>query len=243
MTKSNEIKSLNDFMEYNIICTTTEEVKECLLLLNKTDEQVKNIKSIERIVSYNLWDKCYSSYTAADYNNKNINFYLFKKIYNRLNKQEKEKEQQADFEVAEDGRIIKINNKESKKEIFIACDLEYKEKGAEIIDISPFFLDFILKYGLAYATKEARDKAMFKMEIENKSKNIAERLNAGRKIDWKDENQVKYGLHYIRSKKRLCYISVSCYKQQGAIYFLDENFLEVVKQEIGEDNLIKYFEE
>ena len=30
---------------------------------------------------------------------------------------------------------------------------------------------------------------------------------------------------------------------QGGIYCLDKNFLDVAKQEIGEENLIKYFED
>ena len=39
-----------------------------------------------------------------------------------------------------------------------------------------------------------------------------------------------YSLHY--------YI-----RNQGTIYCLDKNFLEVAKQEIGKDNLIKYFKD
>lgn len=340
MSKSNEIKSLNDFMEYNIICTTTEEVKECLLLLNKTDEQLKNIKSIERIVSYNLWDKCYSSYTAADYNNKNINFYLFKKIYKKLKKQKKGKGQEAktiveylrskpievridnrqdydniinyleeqgvlwnngkklsesvgynnkiikfltfwgniygkdkletglmwsmeldkirenisvkelfkkfnieykespDFEVAEDGRITKVNNRESKKNIYFVDNYnqEYffsnKENVNDCIDC-----------GLVFATEQARDKAMFKLEIETKLKNISERLNNGRKIDWKNGLQEKFHIYYNYDKKILEWYTRIFNNVQGAIFCLDQKFLEVAKQEIGEENLIKYFKE
>lgn len=84
---------------------------------------------------------------------------------------------------------------------------------------------------------------MFKLEIKTKLENIAERLNAGRKIDWENKEQNKYEIcyDYIRKKiecRTLCYC-----KDQGVIYCLDKNFLEVAKQEIGEENLIKYFKE
>lgn len=87
---------------------------------------------------------------------------------------------------------------------------------------------------------------MFKAKIETKLKNIAERLNAGRKIDWEDENQSKFIILYNCKSKILGLLdlySVYRWKYQGGIYCLDENFLEVAKQEIGEENLIKYFKE
>ena len=84
---------------------------------------------------------------------------------------------------------------------------------------------------------------MFKAKIETKLKNIAERLNAGRKIDWGDIDQKKFFIHYDYKDKRLGYELYFHCKLQGVIYCLDKKFLEVAKQEIGENNLIKYFTE
>ena len=82
---------------------------------------------------------------------------------------------------------------------------------------------------------------MFKIEIETKLKNIAERLNAGRKIDWENTNQIKYYIYYDYEIKVLDYCIPGHCQNQGTIYCLDKNFLEVAKQEIGKENLIKYF--
>ena len=160
---------------------------------------------------------------------------------------EKEKQEKVkDFEVAEDGRIIKINNYSSEQVIYVACDYNHIKEGYEIFNLNPTFLDFALKYGLAYATEQARDRALFKLEIETKLKNISERLNAGRKIDWEDEDQNKFIIFYNYRSEILGLLDlygVYHWKCQGAIFCLDQNFLDVAKQEIGEDNLIKYFKE
>ena len=84
---------------------------------------------------------------------------------------------------------------------------------------------------------------MFKAKIETKLKNIAERLNDGRKIDWDDQDQHKLHIFYNYDKKRLDYNINFYWRNQGAIYCLYNNFLDVAKQEIGEENLIKYFKE
>ena len=164
-----------------------------------------------------------------------------KELFKKFNIEYKES---PDFEVAEDGRIIKINNWMSEKQIFLIFIID-KIAGA----INRFSQDFLIKYvnlGLVYATKEARDKAIFKLEIETKLKNIAERLNAGRKIDWEDEDQNKFIIFYNYRSKILGLLDlygVYHWKYQGAIFCLDQNFLDVAKQEIGEENLIKYFED
>ena len=166
-----------------------------------------------------------------------------KELFKKFNIKYKEL---PDFEVAEDGRIIKINNYSSEQVIYVACDYNHIKEGYEIFNLNPTFLDFALKYGLAYATEQARDIALFKLEIETKLKNIAERLNAGRKIDWEDEDQSKFIIFYNYRSKILGLLDlygVYHWKYQGAIFCLDKNFLDVAKQEIGEENLIKYFED
>lgn len=144
-----------------------------------------------------------------------------------------------DFEIASDGRITKINNWMSKKQIFL---LFIRLSSA----INRFSQDCLIKYvnsGFVYATEEARDRASFKIEIETKLKNIAERLNNGRKIDWKNGLQEKIFIYYDYDDEELDCDFRLTFKVQGTIYCLDKNFLEVAKQEIGEDNLIKYFKE
>ena len=170
---------------------------------------------------------------------KYIEFYnkkLVKTLQKFIKEKGKGKEQEADFEVASDGRIIKINNWDSEQKIYSLYD----------IGVRPRLLGFANKeinLGLFYATKEARDKAVFKMEIETKHKNIAERLNNGRKIDWEDEDQNKYEIYYDYIRKKIeCRAFCYC-KDQGVIYCLNKNFLKVAKKEIGEEDLIKYFKE
>ena len=238
------IKNIEEFKKYNIICTNTEEVRECLNMLRDLGLAVHSmICTVDRIVRFrNDWQKFQAHNCVCD-KNDNINFYQFKKVYN---KQKKEKEQQADFEVAEDSRIIKINNYSSEQVIYVACDYNHIKEGYEIFNLNPTFLDFALKYGLAYATEQARDRALFKLEIETKLKNIAERLNAGRKIDWEDGDQSKFIIFYNYRSKILGLLDlygVYHWKCQGAIFCLDKNFLKVAKQEIGEENLIKYFKD
>ena len=161
-----------------------------------------------------------------------------KELFKKFNVEYKES---LDFEVAEDGRITKVNNRESKKNIYFVDNYnqEYffsnKENVNDCIDC-----------GLVFATEQTRDRAMFKLGIETKLKNIAERLNNGRKIDWEDEDQSKFIILYNYGSKILGLLDlygVYHWKYQGGIYCLDENFLEVAKKEIGEENLIKYFKE
>lgn len=150
--------------------------------------------------------------------------------------EKKEKEKVEDFEVAEDGRITKINNRDSQQKVYIIYGAE-----AEICNLGA--MDKMINFGLLYATAEARDRAMFKLEIETKLKNIAERLNNGIKIDWEDKKQEKYYIYYDYDDKKLEWF-VKCYrKDQGVVYCLDKNFLDVAKKEIEEEQLIKYFKE
>lgn len=159
-------------------------------------------------------------------------------------KNKEKKEKIKDFEVAEDGRIIKVNNWESEK--IIHCPFYFE---AKIKDCHKKTTKQAINLGLVYATDKAEEKAIFKLEIETKLKNIAERLN--KKIFYVDSNLFKnnvpkysLSIEYTSSfeKKLHCY---SCgnntIQDQGTIYCLDANFLDIAKKEIGEDKLIKYF--
>ena len=242
------IKNIEDLKNIQIVCRNQEQVKNCLNHLGQLGFKVSYYgrEGFFFIIRYNDELSGFSNYgtLAGD---KYIEFYnkeLAKTLQKLIKeKEEKEKEKLPDFEVAEDGRIIKINNYSSEQVIYVACDYNHIREGYEIFNLNPTFLDFTLKYGLLFSTKEARDKAMFKLEIENKLKNIAERLNKGQKIDWEDENQKKYEIYYDYIHKKIeCRAFCYC-KDQGVIYCLNKNFLKVAKKEIGEENLIKYFKD
>lgn len=243
------IKNIEELKNIQIVCRNREQVKNCLNYLEQLGFDIDDF-SAYYYDGYNIifWEERNKRFIISNKLKENlkIEFYnkKFIKTLQKFKKQKEEKEKLKDHEVASDGRVIKINNKQSEKKIFVAYEYESCNEGNTICLLSQKYIDYVLKYGLAYATKEARDKAMFKLEIETKLKNIAERLNKGQKIDWENERQPKFNINYnfIDYKKMYCNVNRH-YKSQGTIYCLDENFLEVAKQEIGEKNLIKYFEE
>ena len=143
-----------------------------------------------------------------------------------------------DFEFASDGRITKVNNWKSGKKVFLIYGYD------NIVDgFARSFLENCIKLGIVYATEESRDKAMFKLEIETKLKNIAERLNKEEKIIWDNKYQNKYYIYYKFTGKTLDFDYNLFYKQQGCIYCLSDKFLKEAKKEISEENLIKYFKD
>ena len=188
------IKNIDNLKKCQIICKNQEQVKNCLNYLEQLGFRVE--KKYYKGWNIIFWGSLYEgflAYNTLDENQK-IEFYN-KELVKTLQKFIKEKqEKKEDFEVTEDGRIIKVNNWASEKQIFLLF-IRDKVAGA----INRFSQDCLIKYvnlGFVYATEQARDKAIFKLEIETKLKNIAERLNAGRKIDWEDEDQSKFIIFY-----------------------------------------------
>lgn len=236
------IKNKEEFKNYNIVCTNEKEVKKTMDFLKNLDFKVEDKISTRKDYIFVYFDKQSYKFACDNWcklNQDNISFYNFKKLAkNFLKKKEKEKKLE-DFEVASDGRITKINNWESGKKVFLVFGNDNVING-----FKQSFLETYIKLGIVYATEEARDKARFKLEIETKLKNIAERLNNGEKIDWENKNQTKYYIYYDFLNKTLDLDYKVYYKQQGVIYCLSEDFfLEEAKKEIGEENLIKYFKD
>lgn len=238
------IKNINDLKNIQIVCRNQNQVKDCLNYLKQLGFNVSYLRFNYHCIIFYEINFCSFCATDTIHSDLPIEFYnkeLVKTLQKFIKqKEEKEKEKIKDIEVAEDGRIIKINNKQSEKEIFICSSTE---GGDRIKVLHPDWLEYVVEQGLVYATQEARDRAIFKSKIEIKLKNIAERLNKGRKIDWEDKKQIKYNLFYNYEDKKLEYYFGFDYKNQGVIYCLDDNFLYVAKKEIGEENLIKYFKE
>lgn len=109
-------------------------------------------------------------------------------------------------------------------------------------DYDNCYVDTIRYYlGNYFKTEEEAEKAIEKIKIYTQLKDLALRLNNGEKINWSDSTQHKWGIVLDNFKNILrCYAYIG--QEVGQIYCLDENFLEVAKEEIGEENLRKLFE-
>lgn len=239
------IKNIEDLKKIQIVCRNQEQVKDCLDYLKQLGFDVEDFTDYYDGCNIVFWGKYSEKFVFSDILSRNfiIEFYnkelvktLQKFIKQKEEKEKEKKEKIEDIEVASDGRITKINNHNSQQKIYTISGTE-----TDLYHLS--FFNKMIDLSLLYATKEARDRAMFKLEIETQLKNIAERLNKGQKIDWKNNNQLKYSIYYCYDDKKLDWFVRRYRKDQGIIYCLDENFLNVAKKEIGEDNLIKYFKE
>lgn len=96
--------------------------------------------------------------------------------------------------------------------------------------------------GNYYKTEEEAEKTAEKMKIYTQLKDLALKLNKGRESCWNDLKQSKYSITRDVEFNELVGVSMYCYQDIGQIYCLDKNFLEIAKQEIGEENLKKLFE-
>lgn len=97
--------------------------------------------------------------------------------------------------------------------------------------------------GNYFQTEEEAKKTVEKLKIYIQLKDLALRLNNGEEIDWKNAEQAKYSIVCdIQKNKKLNYMYTSLIRDIGQIYCLDENFLDIAKQAIGEVNLKKLFE-
>ena len=94
--------------------------------------------------------------------------------------------------------------------------------------------------GNYFQTKEEAEKVVEKIKIYVQLKDLALRLNKGKKIDWENDNQVKYSIYYDNCYKKI-YTTCNYSKELGQIYCLDSRFLNIAKQEIGEEKLRKLF--
>ena len=92
-----------------------------------------------------------------------------------------------------------------------------------------------------FRTKEEAEKTVEKIKIYTRLKDLALRLNEGREVDWNDSAPAKWHIYYDHNND-LTTTEGHSYQDIGQIYCLDKNFLEIAKQEIGEDNLKKLFE-
>ena len=96
--------------------------------------------------------------------------------------------------------------------------------------------------GNYFRTEEEAEKAVEKMKIYTQLKDLALRLNMGKELNWENREQRKYVINCNAENKKICDAWLYVQKDFGHLYCLDENFLDIAKQEIGEEKLIKLFE-
>ena len=104
------------------------------------------------------------------------------------------------------------------------------------IQLLPTAINFLRKQAIKQGIKKAYSAAT------DEDTGI-KRLNKGEKIDWENTSQEKYFIYLDNEYNKLGYADNICGKwcqYQGTVYCLDQNFLDVAIQEIGEGRLIKY---
>lgn len=94
-------------------------------------------------------------------------------------------------------------------------------------------------YNCFRSEKQAEAEAE-KILIRRQLEDIARRLNKGRNIDWFKCYQKKYYLGYSYINSRITRECRTTMIAEGAVYCLDENFLDVALEEIGKERLRKY---
>ena len=126
------------------------------------------------------------------------------------------------------------------------CEYWYIDDGGDIIsdDDNDWGCDeHRFNIGNYFKTEEEALKYVDKILIYNKLKDLAERLNDGETINWNDSNQQKWRIYFDTSAKRLDYEYNLTYKCLAEIYCLNPDFLDRALEEIGEEDLMKLFQE
>lgn len=91
-----------------------------------------------------------------------------------------------------------------------------------------------------FQTREQAEAEAEKILIRRQLEDIARRLNKGETINWFKCNQKKYYLGYSCINSNITRECRTTMIAEGAVYCLDENFLDVAIQKIGEERLKKY---
>ena len=97
--------------------------------------------------------------------------------------------------------------------------------------------------GNYFKTEEQAKEYLKKIKIYMQLKDLALRLNNGEKIDWNNEDQIKYFIYYKYNDNEIYQDVWRTIQELGQIYCLNETFLNIAKNEIGEDNLKLLFKE
>lgn len=122
----------------------------------------------------------------------------------------------------------------------------YVDSGGTIFKIIDGCFDkdnYRYNAGNYFKTEQEAENYKEKLLIYQELKDLALELNNVEKIDWEDLKQLKKRIFYDMYNKRLSSTITSGCKEIGQIYCLNENFLDIAKDRIGEERLKKLFEE
>lgn len=89
-----------------------------------------------------------------------------------------------------------------------------------------------------FKTREEAEQEAEKILIRRQLEDIARRLNKGVRLNWDKNEQSKYYIELYGNNIITNFFYA--HKAQGTVYCLDENFIDVAIQEIGEERLKKY---
>lgn len=97
---------------------------------------------------------------------------------------------------------------------------------------------FLFNTGNCFNTEQEAEEYKENLLTKQALKDLALELNDGVEVDWKDNNQPKFYINYYSLSKTL-FQDFSKTIQGTDIVCLNENFLTIAKDRIGEDKLIK----
>ena len=98
---------------------------------------------------------------------------------------------------------------------------------------------FRFKTGNCFKTEQEAEEYKENLLTKQALKDLALELNNGVEIDWEGYKQEKYYIYYLNYKEKCLNQYYSYTVQQACINCLDENFLTIAKDRIGEEKLIK----
>lgn len=102
--------------------------------------------------------------------------------------------------------------------------------------------DTIRAFTELYNSLPSREATVSQLTTRDELQDLADELNEAEPIDWEDNNQAKIFIEYHHIANRL--VRGFAYSCRGLnIYSTNERFLEIAKERIGEDRLIKLFKE
>ena len=100
---------------------------------------------------------------------------------------------------------------------------------------------FRFNTGNCFKTEQEAEDYKENLLTKQALKDLALELNNGVEIDWVNETQKKYSFIYSHNKNKLYYTPNEAWQELGPIYSLDYKFLEIAKDRLGEEKLIKLF--
>lgn len=92
--------------------------------------------------------------------------------------------------------------------------------------------------GNCFKTEEEASDYKENLLTKQQLKDLALELNKGVDIDWSDDNQFKFYIYFGRFQQDLDQDNNLGCPDIGQVYCIDESFLDVAKERIGEEKLI-----